>query len=577
MKKILYIIILCIPLTYCTSTKHLEKNASKNSLEQATDTTSTPDSETTYAKAEYIKGISQFVLKDYHKALNHLTKAYIILPNKSGVNFALADTYLHINDLVNAAYYGKQAVNLEPDNKWYRLKLAEIYQKSGDDISAIDQLKAVVQHSPRDVNTLIQIARLQTGQDQLQQAKETYNKVLGITGPDPSIYYEKFRLFQSLGQQDSMYVMLEKIHEQDPRNIGTISTLAGFYVKRHDIKKAKTLLQKSLDKMPDSPELMIMMSNLYFSESHLDSVRSLLSKPLGDPNYSPSRKMLIADYLVKRNLAMPAVKVHKMVFELLQRFLKTNPKYAPAHAVNANYYMSTGDTEKAREELTTASNLDPDDESIWMELLRLNFSTGKYKETIEKGIEANNHVPDNAFIKFAVGSSYSYLKNTEMAVKWLKEASKLPAKKEFKSIILGVLGDTYASQKNWASSDSAYNKALKANPNNDTVLNNFAYYLSVRDQRLEYAKDMADKALSIDPQNANYLDTMGWIFYKMKDYENAKKYLMQSISTGQPGAEVLEHMGDVYEKLGDHEEAQKWWEKALKKDPKRSYLQKKIK
>ncbi len=238
--------------------------------------------------------------------------------------------------------------------------------------------------------------------------------------------------------------------------------------------------------------------------------------------------------------------------------------------------MSTGDTEKARAELTTASKLDPGDESIWMELLRINFSSGKYRDTIEKGIEANSHVSDNAFIKFTIGASYFYLKNPEMAIKWLKEASKLPAKKEFKSIILGVLGDTYASQKNWASCDSAYNKSLKANPNNDTVLNNFAYYLSERDQQLDYAKDMADKALSIDPQNANYLDTMGWIYFKLQDYENAKKYLMQAISAGPPSAEVFEHLGDVYEKTGDLEQAHEWWLKALKKDPKRSYLQKKI-
>ncbi len=187
-------------------------------------------------------------------------------------------------------------------------KAGEIYQKSGDDISAIEQLEAVNKLSPRDVNTLLQIAGLQTGQDQLQQANDTYNRVLNITGPDPSIYYEKFKLFQSLGQQDSMYVMLEKIHEQDPENIETISTLARYYVKNHDTDRAKMLLHKSLDKMPESPELMIMMSNLYFSESHLDSVRALLSKPLSDTTYSPSKKILIADYLVKRNLAMPAVK-----------------------------------------------------------------------------------------------------------------------------------------------------------------------------------------------------------------------------------------------------------------------------
>lgn len=577
MKKILWIIILSLPLTYCTSSKKMERSSLSKIAVQPSDTTSSiPNSEERYARSEYIKGISEFVMKDYHQALQHLTKAYIILPDKGGVNYALADTYFHINDLVNAAYYGKQAVNLEPDNKFYRLKLADVYHKSGDDLSAIDQLKAVMKLSPRDVNTMYQIASLQTSQDQLQNAIDTYNKSLGITGPDPSVYYEKYRIFQSMGQTDSVLVMLKHIHRLDPTNIGSISALSRFYLSNQQPEKAKKLLRASLSKLPGSPELMIMMSNIYFDHSELDSVRSLLSKPLADTTFSPSKKVLISDYLVKRNLALPAVKVHKLVFELLQNFLKANPDYAPAHAVTASYYMSTGENDKARDELVVASTLNPDDENIWMELLRLNFSAGDYKQTIENGIKADKHIPDNAFIHFAIGSSYFYLNNPEMAIYWLTKATKLPAKKNFKSIIYGVLGDTYASQKNWASSDSAYKKSLKANPDNDTVLNNYAYYLSERDKQLDDARKMAQKALSIDPQNASYLDTMGWIYYKLKDYENAKKYLMQSVNTGQSGAEVCEHVGDVFEKMGDLSQAKMWWKKALKKDPKRSYLQKKI-
>src|SRR5699024_946597 len=99
--------------------------------QQAEDISGLSEQELVDAKTAYIKGLEAFENENYQQSLDLLSTAYLKLSEHAGVNYALADAYLQVGDLSNAAYYGKQATNLEPGNKWYRLKLARIYRSAG--------------------------------------------------------------------------------------------------------------------------------------------------------------------------------------------------------------------------------------------------------------------------------------------------------------------------------------------------------------------------------------------------------------------------------------------------------------
>ena len=107
-------------------------------------------------------------------------------------------------------------------------------------------------------------------------------------------------------------------------------------------------------------------------------------------------------------------------------------------------------------------------------------------------------------------------------------------------------------------------------------MNNYAYKLSLREENLDRAKELALKAIELDAENAAYLDTVGWIYYVLGDYDRARRFIKASIDTGSASAEVLEHLGDVYEKLGNLDEAKKYWKQALELDDTREHLKEKI-
>jgi tetratricopeptide (TPR) repeat protein len=114
--------------------------------------------------------------------------------------------------------------------------------------------------------------------------------------------------------------------------------------------------------------------------------------------------------------------------------------------------------------------------------------------------------------------------------------------------------------------DLLYDQAFKFYPDNILLLNNYAYHLAVRGIRLDEAKEMSKKTIDKEPENASYLDTYGWICFKLKDYKNAEKYLKKAIKFGS-NAVLLEHLGDIYEAQDEIPKALKTWKQALELDP----------
>jgi len=116
------------------------------------------------------------------------------------------------------------------------------------------------------------------------------------------------------------------------------------------------------------------------------------------------------------------------------------------------------------------------------------------------------------------------------------------------------------------------------NPLNSIVLNNYAYYLSLRDENLEKAKQMAEKSVEVDPYNNNNLDTYAWVLYKLADYKNALEWIEKAYNNGGGSSGVvLEHYGDILFKLGKKEDALDYWKQAYEKKDFSEFLEKKIK
>lgn len=97
-----------------------------------------------------------------------------------------------------------------------------------------------------------------------------------------------------------------------------------------------------------------------------------------------------------------------------------------------------------------------------------------------------------------------------------------------------------------------------------------------RGVELDKALEMSKISIEKDPGNASYLDTIGWIYFKLKKYKLAKENIEKSLSVNPNSAVVLEHLGDIYNAMKDYPGALRYWKMSLEKNPNNSTLKEKI-
>ncbi|WP_290540253.1 tetratricopeptide repeat protein [Alistipes sp.] len=112
----------------------------------------------------------------------------------------------------------------------------------------------------------------------------------------------------------------------------------------------------------------------------------------------------------------------------------------------------------------------------------------------------------------------------------------------------------------------AYERSLRYWSDNAMVLNNYAYFLSLEGRDLERALNMSSRVVAITDNNPTYLDTHGWVLFKLGRTDEARKILQKAVALdGQKSPELMIHYGDILHLLGEQFMAEIYWRRALEK------------
>ena len=535
--------------------------------------TESMDPNVTRALEYFIDGINDFENQDYEEALDKLIAAHLLFSEDAGINYALSDVYMAVGDYVNAAYYGQIATELEPENKWYLLHLADVYRASGRNELAVETLQRVLEVYPNDQDVLYTLAESYLSFGELEKSNEVLDKLIAITGGVFELHIRKFQNYNALGQKENALAELEKVRELNPGNLTTLHTISQYYIESGDLEAAKTVLMDARDRKPGEPTTLLLLAEIYSLNREWEELGNAFMEMIEDPIISPDQKIELARFIFSQSLNFPAEESLQIQSEKIILALSENePEYGPAQLIAADYFLQINEFETALEVLERVNTTLPEHSEAWGQRMQLLFTLNRYEDVISISESANNYAPDNSFIQFFTGASYMLTDQYEEAENWLQKATLSPSQRTFRSIIYSTLGDVKNELDKWSESSDAFQNALRLDRNNHNALNNYAYYLSLRSENLDEALEMSKRAVGMEPQNAAYLDTLGWIYYKKGDFDNALEYIQQAVDTGEASAEVYEHLGDVYDALGEDSKAREWWEKALELDPERTHL-----
>jgi tetratricopeptide (TPR) repeat protein len=120
-----------------------------------------------------------------------------------------------------------------------------------------------------------------------------------------------------------------------------------------------------------------------------------------------------------------------------------------------------------------------------------------------------------------------------------------------------------------------FEEVIARSPDYDQALNYLGYMLADRGERLEYAHRLIERAVTISPDNAAYLDSYGWVLYRLGNYDQALVHLQKAVTLGDDSV-IFDHLGDVYQAVGDAQQARTWWERALEMDPDNNQIKEKL-
>ena len=176
-------------------------------------------------------------------------------------------------------------------------------------------------------------------------------------------------------------------------------------------------------------------------------------------------------------------------------------------------------------------------------------------------------------IQYLLGIAYNRFLDSENAIIYFNKALSIEPNSKNALHSLAIL---YDEKSQWENSDEIYIKLINTDNKDAQAYNNYAYSLVERNVNLDQALEMAKKAIEIEPENPSYLDTIGWVYFKLSDFKKAKKYISQSVELNDKNAIVLEHLGDVLMETDETDEAVEFYKKALFIDQDNSRLKKKV-
>ena len=126
-----------------------------------------------------------------------------------------------------------------------------------------------------------------------------------------------------------------------------------------------------------------------------------------------------------------------------------------------------------------------------------------------------------------------------------------------------VWGSINEKQKKYQEAEEMFKKALANDGRNTTVLNYLGYMLADRGVRLQEALGYIKKAVELEPQNGAYLDSLGWAYFKLGDYNMAEDNLRRASKPWLAIPPVQDHLGELYAKTGRLQLAASHWERAI--------------
>ena len=460
----------------------------------------------------------------------------------------------------------QDALELDPEATTIIVSMAECYWKLGKAKKSEELLFNALNYDPEDYEAREILGNQYIYQNKHDKAIEQY-RVLAENADEGDTKYlialAKLVLSQNdINESISLFI---KAYEKDKSRIDILEEAANLSLRSRQLEKARNLYKQLID---------IDMNNSYYLSTYIDLI--VMSGDY-ENGITALESLINIEGETTERLSQLGILYYK-----IDNILKAKPLFNKLVNMNhfdatimhflSNIYIEESILDSARIIANQIIYHHPSDHRGYLDAALAELNKENPIGAIEVLEPVNKKFNSEFSIQYLLGSSYQQLKEYDKATVVLRQSLKIYPESRGARHTLAIASDALSY---WTESDSLYEGLIQSDENDVQALNNYSYSLVERNIQLNKALDMAKKAIDLEPDNAAYLDTIGWIYYKMDNIEKALSFIRKSVELDNDNAVVLEHLGDVLIANNQIEEAILFYLKALDIDKDNEILQQK--
>ena len=469
---------------------------------------------------------------DYARAILEFQESIEKGSNSAEVYFSMSEAYWMIQKYDKSIFFAKKAISLDQKAIDYKISLGKKYIALNRYSESMMVFESIIETSPDNADVLFIIGDL----------KAKLNDIDGAL-----VYYD-----EAYNKDNSLILALE-----------VAAQLA--YDNKH--RDASKLFKKLLLADPSNSEYLRGYIETIQGSNILNELKELIQNEQikANPFYNNLYNQMALEFIKNRQ------------FSDAENFLRKALEEREDDRFSL-YYLSLVYREVGRNDLSLEisrkhSKFYPNDKEGYINSAISLISMQKYEEAIDELNIALTLYPEDFEINYFLGLTSYSLSDYLNAEKYYMISLRLD---DTSIASMHGLAMTYDNLGKWKNSDDLYVKLISLNENDAQAYNNYAYSLVERGEEIDYALTLAERAIEISPNTSAYLDTIGWIHYKLGNYSIAKDFIAKAILIDESSAVILEHYGDILIKLENVNEALIFYNKALLIEPDNKTLISKI-
>jgi tetratricopeptide (TPR) repeat protein len=508
----------------------------------------------------FFAGLRDKLNDNLGKATQNFSRIVDLDPKNDAALFEMAALYYKQNKLEESDFAIRRALALNRNNVWYWKLSAELCKRKGNMTELVDVFNQLIRLSPDEDAYYFDRSNAFYLSGKTEEALKGYKEIEKKFGPSDALTQAMQRITLSKGDAKSEEA-LSNVLKEEGGDVKSYLSLSGILLDKGRVAEAMEKLKKAKQLDPDNFEVDLAMADVYQEQKDQTGATEALKNAFKNPQMPLQEKVKIL-MMLWPDLNNP--NVMRQALDLGGVLLDFSDNDPAVLKVYGDLLYRQGNLSAAEAKYLQSLKLNDQQYTVWEQVINLQTMQSRYAEAIKTGDEALSIYPNQARLYYYYAFALHRNGQKKEALENIRTAQQLDSDNaDLQAMILVLQSEIMIDEQKFAAANAAFDKAVALAPGNFQIMNNYAYYLALRNQSLTKAEGLIKKAAAAWPKNASVADTYALVLLKLNKLDQAKIWIERAIENNVGDHDVyLEHYGDILFLMGDADQALVQWGKA---------------